>query len=79
MLTRMAPGDTSRHHGSRVLRRSQRAQEIDDVLLLGRTEPVESIHYHIRLAALTPMRLDGLDQVTRAPIVQEVDALSDAP
>jgi hypothetical protein len=58
---------------------SERPQEIDDFLLLLRSQPVEMFDDPICLAATAPMILDGLHQVGGPSIVEEEDALPDAP
>jgi len=57
----------------------ERTQEIDDFLLLLSSELVELLDYFIRLAANAPVIADGLHEVGRPAVMQEEDALSDAP
>src|ERR1700676_3248703 len=65
--------------GLRRTRGLQRAQEIDQVLLILRAQFEEILHDLIRLAALTGMEADRLDQVAGPPVVQEAYALTDTP
>src|ERR1700723_2126688 len=58
---------------------SERTQEIDDFLLLLSSEPIEMLDYFICLAANAPVIADGLHEVGRPAVMQEEDALSDAP
>ena len=57
----------------------ERAQKIDDFLLLLNGQPMEVFDDLIGLAAVAAVSPDGVDQVGRAPIMEEEDALSDAP
>ena len=57
----------------------ERAQKVDDVLLLPGVELVELLDDLIRLAAMTPVGLERVDQVRRSPVMEEEDALPDAP
>jgi len=57
----------------------ERAQEIDDVLLLLRSQPIEMFDYLICFAATALVISDGDHEVGRASIMEEEDALSDAP
>src|SRR5208283_76749 len=57
----------------------QRPQEGDEVLLLLRAQPIEMLDHCVRLAATALVSSDGFYQVARTPIVQEENALSDAP
>ena len=55
------------------------AQEIDDLLLLLSAQSIEVFDDLIRFAAVALMGPDGLNQVGRSSIMEEEDALSDAP
>ena len=57
----------------------KRPQEINDVLLLLSSQPIETFDDLICLAAITLVISDGFHQVGRPSIVEEEDALSDAP
>lgn len=59
--------------------RLQRTQEVQDILLLAGTEICEVLHDRIGFAALTGVSLDGLDEISRAAIMQQKDPLSEAP
>src|SRR6185312_3903164 len=69
----------------RRTRTLQRPQEVEDVLLLALGERVEHAHHAVRLARVAGgerpalVRVDGIQQVARAPVVQEVEALAHAP
>jgi hypothetical protein len=58
---------------------SERPQEIDDVLLILGGQPTEALDNSTCLASFALMRPDGLHQVGRASVVEEKDALPDAP
>ena|ERR1022692_520432 len=57
----------------------ERPQEIDDSLLLLGAQLIEMFDDLTCLAARTPMISDGVYQVGRPSIMEEEDALSDAP
>src|SRR6476659_4094997 len=57
----------------------QRAQEVEQVLLLELGEAVEPRNHLIRLGAGACMLADRVLQVVAAPVVQEEDALTDPP
>ena|ERR1700687_3420982 len=57
----------------------ERPQEIDDLLLLLRSQPIEMFDHLICFAATALVIADGFHQVGRASIMEEEDALSDAP
>src|SRR5579864_1179552 len=57
----------------------ERAQEIDDFLLLLSGQPIELFDDLICFAATALVISDGDHEVGRASIVEEEDALSDAP
>ena len=57
----------------------KRPQEINDVLLLLSSQPIETFDDLICLAAITLVISDGFHQVGRSSIMEEEDALSDAP
>lgn len=57
----------------------ERAQEIDDVLLLRNARPVETLDDRACLAATAIVSLNRLDQIRRSSVVQEEDALPNAP
>ena len=57
----------------------KRPQEINDVLLLLSSHPIETFDNLICLAAIALVISDGFHQVGRPPIMEEEDALSDAP
>src|SRR5580704_10259764 len=65
--------------GLRVLFSLQRTQEIDDFLLLLRSQPIEMFDDLICLAAKALVISDSFHQVGRPSIMEEEDALSDAP
>ena len=54
-------------------------QEINDFLLLLSSQSSEIFDDLICLAAIAPVISDGFHQVGRPPIMEEEDALSDAP
>src|SRR5690348_17015846 len=60
-------------------RGSERAQEVDQVLLVPWRQRVEVPDHAVRLGAVAAMRLDGGDDVAGAAVVQEEDPLSHAP
>jgi hypothetical protein len=57
----------------------ERPQEIDNFLLLLRAQLIEMFDDLICLTARAPVGFDGLYQVGRPSIVEEENALSDAP
>ena len=57
----------------------ERPQEIDDFLLLLSAQLVEMFDDLICLAAMALVSPDGVNQVGRSPIMEEEDALPDAP
>src|SRR5260370_7420440 len=57
----------------------QRAQEINQVLLIPGAQIEEIVHHAIRLAALTGMEPDPLNQVPAPSLVQKESALTDTP
>src|SRR5437879_7083404 len=57
----------------------ERTQEVQQRLLVGPAQHVEVVDDRVRLRARARMRLDGLDQILGAAVMQEEDALSDAP
>src|SRR5262245_25150105 len=57
----------------------ERPQEINDVLLLLSSQPKETFDDLICLAAIALVISDGFHQVSRPSIMEEEDALSDAP
>jgi len=57
----------------------ERAQKIDDFLLLLNGQPIEVFDDLIGLAAVALVSPDGVNQVGRTPIMEKEDALSDAP
>lgn len=57
----------------------ERAQKIDDFLLLLNGQLIEVFDDLIGLAAVAPVSPDSINQVGRTPIMEEEDALSDAP
>ena len=59
--------------------RLERPQEIDEVLLLLRAQPIEMLDHSICLAAAALVSSDGFDQIGRPAVMQEENALSDAP
>lgn len=59
--------------------RLERAQEVDDFLLLLGTQLIELVNDLIGLAARAFVIADGFNQVRRAPIVKEEDPLPYAP
>src|SRR5258708_30520795 len=65
----------------RTLARSllERAQEVDDVLLLLSGELIETLHDFICLAIAAPVGLDSLHQIASPSVVEEKDALPDTP
>jgi hypothetical protein len=66
-----------------VAAKLQRAQEIQDVLLLRLRHLVEAHDYSIRFRmesfAITGMFLNGREQIRRSAVVQKKNPLSDAP
>jgi hypothetical protein len=65
--------------GLKTLVSLERTQEIDDFLLLLSSERIEMLDYFICLAANAPVISDGLHEVGRSSVMEEEDALSDAP
>ena len=65
--------------GLRTLFSLERPQEIDDFLLLLSSQPIEMFDDLICLAAAALVISDGFHQVGRPSIMEEKDALSDAP
>ena len=65
--------------GLKTLFSLERTQEIDDFLLLLSSERIEMLDYFIRLAANASVISDGLNEVGRSSVMEEEDALSDAP
>src|SRR5205823_1096946 len=60
--------------------RLQRSQEVQDVLFLTRGEVVEEEEGRVvRLRAVAVVRGDGRDQIARPAVMQEEDALAEAP
>src|SRR5260370_29646951 len=57
----------------------ERAQEVDDFLLLLSSQPIEMFDDFICLAATAPVISDGFHQVGRPSIMEEKDPLSNAP
>src|SRR5215468_793522 len=72
-------GETLRISPASVCNRLQRAQKVQQILLLRAIEIVEVLNHLVSFAPLARVRLDRLDQVLRAPIVQEEYPLSQAP
>src|SRR5215471_17881475 len=58
---------------------SQRAQEVDQVLLVRTAQQVEVVYHAVCLRALAGMRLDGPDNIVGAAVMQEEEALPDTP
>jgi len=54
----------------------QRAQEIQQVLLVGWRERIKFLDYRIGFRTQTVMRSDSLQQVAGAPVVKEKHPLS---
>ena len=65
--------------GLKTLYSLERAQEIDDVLLLLSGQPIEMFDDLICFAAMALVISDGFHQVGGASIMEKEDALSDAP
>src|SRR5882724_4378550 len=65
--------------GLRGLFSLQRTQEIDDFLLLLSSQPIETFDDFICLAAAALVISDGFHQVGRPSVMEEKDALADAP
>ena len=59
--------------------RLERPQEVDDVLLLLRVQPVEMVDDFVRLALAALMIFDGLQQIVCPPVMHEKDPLPYAP
>jgi len=57
----------------------ERAQKINDLLLLLLAQLVELLNDIIGLASFAVVCSDGVDQIGRSSVMQEEDALSDAP
>jgi len=57
----------------------ERTQEIDDFLLFLSSKRIEMLNYFVCLAALAPVISDSLHEIRRSSVVEEEDALSDAP
>ena len=64
---------------------SERSEEVEQILLLVLVEPVELVDHGIGLrrtelaVAIASMGLDRLDEVVRTAVVEEEDALAEAP
>jgi len=58
---------------------SERAQEVQNVLLLGIRDPVETLDHAVCLGTRALMRGDGLQQILRPPVMQEKDSLTKTP
>jgi hypothetical protein len=65
--------------GLRALFALERPQEIDDFLLLLSTQLIEMFDDLICLAATALVISDGVQEVGRPSVMEEEDALSDAP
>ena len=65
--------------GLRVLFSLQRPQEVDDVLLLQSSQPIETFNDFICLAAAALVISDGFHQVGRPSVMEEEDALAERP
>ena len=65
--------------GLKTLFSLERPQEIDDVLLLLSSQPIEMFDDLICLAANAPVISDGFHKVGRPSIMEEENALSNAP
>jgi len=65
--------------GLRVLFSLQRTQEIDDFLLLLSSQPIGTFDDFISLAAAALVISDGFHQAGRPSVMEEEDALADAP
>src|SRR5258707_11642419 len=80
-----APGSPVLHFVSSSRRprqrkgRLERAQEVDDVLLLFGAEPVETPHNLIRLATAATVCFDSLDEVSCPTVMEKENALPDTP
>src|SRR5216684_5479171 len=57
----------------------ERAQEINEILLLLGAQPIETLDDLVRLAAAASVGLDRLDQVGRSSVMEEEDPLPNAP
>src|ERR1700675_3598181 len=57
----------------------ERPQEIDDFLLLPSSQLIKTVDDFICLAADAPVISDGFHQVARSSVMEEEDALADAP
>ena len=71
--------DVAKRAVLRALFSLQRPEEIDDFLLLLSAQPIETFDDLICLAARALVISDGIDQVARSSVMEEEDALSDAP
>src|SRR5258707_4982805 len=58
---------------------SERAQEAQNVLLLGIRHPVATLDHAVCLGTRALMRGDGLRQILRPPVMQEKDSLTKTP
>ena len=61
------------------LTRLERAQEVKNILALARLQTIEMFDDFTCLAIFALMGFDNLDQIGGPPIVEEKDALPDAP
>src|SRR5450631_4912797 len=59
--------------------KSQRAQEIEDVLLVGRRQQVEVANYRVGFRTGARMSRDGGEEVVGAAVMQEEDTLAEPP
>ena len=61
------------------IKASERTQEVDDGLLVRKLQLMEAVHNFAGFAAFALVCANGFHQVGRAPVMEEEDALPDAP
>ena len=66
-----------RVRGLATRRRSERAQEVENVLLLARRQKLIEVEFNLRgFRVVALMGLDGAEQIVAASVMQEKDSLS---
>jgi hypothetical protein len=79
------PAESLSSASRRAMRELQRAQEVDNVLLLARLQVIESVddlgslRANLPSGAITCMQLNGSHNVIGAAVMQEEDPLTRAP
>ena len=57
----------------------ERPQEVEDILAIPNSQPIETIDDFICLATGAPVGFDSLHQITCPSVMEQKDALPDAP